>query len=85
MGWTISFSEDPVLLTVVAILIVASALLAPAVMPRWRRQARCPHSRYIVTRAGDAICLDCGRNHGDVQKWRERQIPDRPRRWAPGP
>lgn len=83
MGWTIAFSEDPVLLAVVACFIVGGIFLVPAMVPQWRRQARCLHGRYIVTRARDAICLDCGRNHGQIEQWRERQVPVRPRKWVP--
>ena len=54
------------LIAVVVVFLVLPLVAATAFM-----QWRCKHPRYHETSSCDAICLECGKNLGFIQRWRQ--------------
>lgn len=59
------------------LLVIIFAFFIVTALPGYIKQIRCKHDTYRETTACDAVCTDCGKNLGFIQKLRDR---DRARR-----
>lgn len=53
-----------------------SLMIFEPLVGKWWRHRKCQHKRVMETMACDAVCRECGKNLGFIQKWRDAHKGD---------